>query len=85
MTAFRPAFILGDHGSTDIEMSQLRRGDFVGLSTVPNTPANPAMRVGHIHLKVADLERAIAFYRDVLGLDVMQRAMGGTRAARDRR
>jgi catechol 2,3-dioxygenase len=41
-------------------------------------PAHPAMRVGHIHLKVADLERAIAFYRDVLGLDVMQRAAGGT-------
>lgn len=40
-------------------------------------PAPPAMRVGHIHLKVADLERAITFYRDVLGLDVMQRAMGG--------
>lgn len=40
-------------------------------------PAPAAMRVGHIHLKVADLERAIAFYRDVLGLDVMQRAPGG--------
>lgn len=31
------------------------------------------MRIGHVHLKVADLERAIAFYRDVLGLNVMQR------------
>lgn len=26
-------------------------------------------RIGHVHLKVADLERAIAFYRDVLGFE----------------
>lgn len=29
--------------------------------------------VGHVHLKVADLERAITFYRDVLGFELMQR------------
>ncbi|MGB7268103.1 MAG: VOC family protein [Albidovulum sp.] len=29
--------------------------------------------IGHVHLKVADLDRAIAFYRDILGLRVMQR------------
>lgn len=29
--------------------------------------------VGHVHLKVADLDRAVAFYRDVLGFDEMQR------------
>jgi len=34
MTAIRPAFILGDRGSTDSEMSQLRRGDFVGFAAV---------------------------------------------------
>jgi catechol 2,3-dioxygenase len=28
--------------------------------------------IGHVHLKVADLERAIGFYRDVLGFDLMQ-------------
>jgi catechol 2,3-dioxygenase len=28
--------------------------------------------IGHVHLKVADLERAIEFYRDVLGFDLMQ-------------
>jgi catechol 2,3-dioxygenase len=27
-------------------------------------------RIGHVHLKVADLDRAIAFYRDVLGFDL---------------
>ena len=29
--------------------------------------------IGHVHLKVADIDRAIAFYRDVLGYEVMQR------------
>jgi catechol 2,3-dioxygenase len=29
-------------------------------------------RIGHIHLKVADLERALKFYRDLLGFQVMQ-------------
>jgi catechol 2,3-dioxygenase len=29
--------------------------------------------IGHVHLKVADLDRAIAFYRDVLGLELIQR------------
>jgi catechol 2,3-dioxygenase len=35
--------------------------------------APPATRIGHVHLKVADLDRAIAFYRDVIGLEVTQR------------
>lgn len=35
--------------------------------------------VGHIHLRVADLERAIAFYRDILGFELTQRF--GTSAA----
>jgi catechol 2,3-dioxygenase len=29
--------------------------------------------IGHVHLKVADLERSIAFYRDVLGFELTQR------------
>ena len=29
-------------------------------------------RIGHIHLKVADLERALKFYRDLLGFEVQQ-------------
>jgi len=40
---------------------------------------HPEVRIGHVHLKVADLERAIAFYRDVLGFEVTQRY--GTQAA----
>jgi catechol 2,3-dioxygenase len=31
---------------------------------------HPDMRIGHVHLRVADLARATAFYRDVLGFDV---------------
>ena len=42
-------------------------------------PIHPDVRIGHVHLKVSDLERAVAFYRDVLGLEVMQRY--GTQAA----
>jgi catechol 2,3-dioxygenase len=34
---------------------------------------HPEVRIGHIHLKVSDLERAIEFYRDVLGFEVTQR------------
>jgi catechol 2,3-dioxygenase len=34
---------------------------------------DPRVRIGHVHLKVADLERSIRFYRDVLGFEVMQR------------
>ena len=34
---------------------------------------NANVRIGHVHLKVADLERSLAFYRDVLGFDVTQR------------
>ena len=45
----------------------------------PPDPAPAATRVGHVHLKVADLDRAIAFYSGVLGFEVMQHY--GTRAA----
>ena len=34
---------------------------------------DPGVDIGHVHLKVADLDRAIEFYRDVLGFDLMQR------------
>jgi catechol 2,3-dioxygenase len=37
------------------------------------TPVHPSVRVGHVHLKVADLDRAIAFYHGVLGFDITQR------------
>ena len=36
-------------------------------------PIHPQVRIGHVHLKVADLERALAFYCGVLGFQLMQR------------
>lgn len=36
-------------------------------------PINVNVRIGHVHLKVADLERSLGFYRDVLGFAVTQR------------
>jgi catechol 2,3-dioxygenase len=42
-------------------------------------PVNPEVRIGHVHLKVADLDRALAFYHGVLGFEIMQR-MGNSAA-----
>jgi len=36
-------------------------------------PVNAGVRIGHVHLKVADIDRALAFYCDVLGFELMQR------------
>jgi catechol 2,3-dioxygenase len=36
-------------------------------------PIDTATRIGHVHLKVADLERALAFYCGVLGFQLTQR------------
>jgi catechol 2,3-dioxygenase len=36
-------------------------------------PINAGVRIGHVHLKVADIDRALAFYCGVLGFDLMQR------------
>ena len=40
---------------------------------MPLDPINPDVRIGHVHLKVADLERSLGFYCDVLGFELMQR------------
>ena len=55
-------------------------GDTDLIKSEPSTRAiDPGVRVGHVHLKVADLEQAVAFYRDVLGFALVQRY--GNRAA----
>ena len=36
-------------------------------------PVDPQTRIGHVHLKVADLDRALGFYNGVLGFNVTQR------------
>ena len=42
----------------------------------PLRPITGATRIGHVHLKVADLERALSFYCGVLGFEVTQRREG---------
>ena len=39
----------------------------------------PQTRIGHVHLKVSDLDKSLAFYHDLLGFEIMQRY--GTEAA----
>ena len=41
------------------------------MSEAPAT-IDPGVDIGHVHLKVADIERSLAFYRDVLGFEVQQ-------------
>jgi catechol 2,3-dioxygenase len=48
-------------------MRSCRRGSrILGMA-----PIHPAVRVGHVHLRVAELDRSIAFYRDGLGFGVV--------------
>ena len=42
-------------------------------STTLSRPIHPGTRIGHVHLKVADLDRALGFYCEVLGFELMQR------------
>lgn len=41
--------------------------------TTENPPIDPGVRIGHVHLKVADIERALGFYCGVLGFQVVMR------------
>lgn len=36
-------------------------------------PIHPGVRIGHVHLRVADLDRSLAFYQGVLGFELTQR------------
>ena len=38
-----------------------------------NHPINPKVSIGHVHLKVSDLERSVKFYTEVLGFDITTR------------
>ena len=52
------------------------------MNSVVNPKSRPIAKgvgIGHVHLKVADIDRALAFYCGVLGFEVMQRF--GTQAA----
>jgi catechol 2,3-dioxygenase len=50
-----------------------RRSQGVTDSSFPESPIHPGTVIGHVHLKVADLERAVAFYRDAFGFEVQAR------------
>src|SRR6266567_1531185 len=52
---------------------QSRRNQYMNQPIMKPHPLHPQVRIGHVHLKVADLERSLAFYRDVLGFEVTQR------------
>src|SRR5947199_1241168 len=39
----------------------------------PPRPVDPGTRIGHVHLKVADLDRALGFYHGVLGFEITDR------------
>lgn len=45
------------------------------MNKTPDSPKviDPGVRIGHVHLKVADLERSLHFYTGVLGFTLMQR------------
>lgn len=49
------------------------------MNTQPTPTIDPGVRIGHVHLKVADIDRALGFYCGVLGFKLMQRF--GTQAA----
>src|ERR671914_262529 len=51
--------------STESPRPTPQRGD--------HRPIDPGTDIGHVHLKVADIDRALAFYCDVLGFELQQR------------
>ena len=54
-------------------MNETQGGSNAQAGNRPFEPVPAGTRVGHVHLKVADLERSLGFYRDVLGFRVRQR------------
>jgi catechol 2,3-dioxygenase len=45
-----------------------------GTSGTPaENPISPTTRIGHVHLKVADIDRSLAFYHGVLGFEIVIR------------
>ena len=42
------------------------------MNAATSRPIDPHTRIGHVHLKVANIERALWFYRDILGFEITQ-------------
>jgi catechol 2,3-dioxygenase len=52
----------------------LRYGNIVPMTEpVDNRPIHPGTRIGHIHLKVSELQRSIDFYTEVMGFELVSR------------
>jgi catechol 2,3-dioxygenase len=51
----------------------LCRDHLLRMSETSGAPIDAGVRIGHVHLKVADLERALGFYCGVLGFELMMR------------
>jgi catechol 2,3-dioxygenase len=49
------------------------QGSMAPRHAAPN-PIDPGVRIGHVHLRTADIDRVRAFYVDVLGFDVIAEA-----------
>lgn len=45
--------------------------------TMKFDPIDPGVDIGHVHLRVSDLDKALAFYQGVLGFEITQRYGGG--------
>ena len=51
----------------------MAEGDGVPTGAAGARPIDPGVDIGHVHLKVADIDRALDFYCGVLGFELMQR------------
>ena len=60
-------------------VEQGEAGERASAGELTPNPIDPGVGIGHVHLKVADLERSLAFYCGVLGFELMGRY--GTEAA----
>src|SRR5688572_25939194 len=62
-----------DFASAGFFLQGLRFSIMMNSMTGGTETIHPDTRIGHVHLKVSDLERAIVFYRDLLGFQEISR------------
>ncbi len=51
-------------------MPDIQTSSSTPTGTLP--PLDPRVGIGHVHLKVADIDRGLSFWRDAIGLEVQQ-------------
>jgi catechol 2,3-dioxygenase len=66
-----PSELVGNAMDRNTTIATPARGLHHTGDTMTESEFHPDVRIGHVHLRVGDLARATAFYRDVLGFDVM--------------